>query len=294
MFSVLVFTCMAISAIASTASGRKRSVTCSVRSSSTYCRIRAFSGSVRMRTKSSRVKGSSSTRMGKRPCSSGMRSEGLAMWKAPAAMNSTWSVRTTPYLVVTEEPSTIGRRSRWTPSRDTSGPCPPSRPAILSSSSRKTMPESWTRRMAWATTSSMSTSFWASSWARSRRASATRTRRRLVRVGRTLDSMSLSWMPISSMPWPEKTSSMGIDCVCVSSSTIRSSSLPARSWARSFSSVASREASGATCSSEPLLKGSPPRRGSSRSSRRSSASRSAFSCTWAISSLFTMRDRRAR
>ncbi len=85
---------------------------------------------------------------------------------------------------------------------------------------------------------------------------ATRTRRRLVRLGRTFDSMSLSWMPISSMPWPEKTSTIGIDCCCVSSSTIRSSSLPARSWARSFSSVASREASGATCSSEPLLKGS--------------------------------------
>ena len=94
-----------------------------------------------MRTKSSFVKGSSSTRMGKRPCSSGIRSDGLETWKAPAAMNRMWSVRTMPYLVVTVEPSTMGRRSRCTPSRDTSGPWLRSRPAILSSSSRKMMPE---------------------------------------------------------------------------------------------------------------------------------------------------------
>ena len=80
--------------------------------------------------------------MGKRPWSSGIRSAGFATWKAPAAMKRTWSVRTTPYLVVTAVPSTMGRRSRWTPSRETSGPCPRSRPAILSISSRKTMPES--------------------------------------------------------------------------------------------------------------------------------------------------------
>src|SRR5947208_1368861 len=105
MFSVLSFTRMAISAMASTASGRKWSVTPSVFNSSTYCRTSAFRGSVRMRTKSSRVKGSSSTRIGNRPWSSGIRSDGLATWKAPAAMKRTWSVRTTPYLVVTAEPS---------------------------------------------------------------------------------------------------------------------------------------------------------------------------------------------
>ena len=33
-----------------------------------------------------------------------------------------WSVRTAPYLVLTVEPSTIGSRSRCTPSRETSGP----------------------------------------------------------------------------------------------------------------------------------------------------------------------------
>src|SRR5437867_143649 len=126
-----------------------------------------------MRTKSSRVKGSSSTRIGKRPWSSGMRSEGLATWKAPAAMKRTWSVRTIPYLVVTVEPSTMGSKSRWTPSRETSGPWVASRPAILSSSSRKMIPEFSTRWMAWLTASSTSTSFCASSWTSSRRASRT-------------------------------------------------------------------------------------------------------------------------
>src|SRR5438309_767936 len=82
---------------------------------------------------------------------------GVETWKAPAAMKRMWSVRTIPYLVVTVEPSTMGRRSRCTPSRDTSGPCAPSLLAILSSSSRKTMPESSTRRMAWLTASSTST-----------------------------------------------------------------------------------------------------------------------------------------
>ena len=32
-------------------------------------------------------------------------------------------MRTAPYLVLTVEPSTIGSRSRCTPSRETSGPC---------------------------------------------------------------------------------------------------------------------------------------------------------------------------
>ena len=53
------------------------SVTPSVASSAVYCLVSAFSGSVRMRTKSSSVSDSSSTRIGNRPCSSGIRSEGL-------------------------------------------------------------------------------------------------------------------------------------------------------------------------------------------------------------------------
>ena len=45
-------------------------------------------------------------------------------------------------------PSTMGRMSRCTPSRETSGPWPPSRPAILSISSMKMMPEVCTRSTA--------------------------------------------------------------------------------------------------------------------------------------------------
>src|SRR6266542_4182020 len=92
MFSARWLTVEAISATSSTASCPNASVTPSVFKSSTYWRMRAFCGSLRMRTKSSRVKGSSSTRIGKRPWSSGIRSDGLETWKAPAAMKRMWSV----------------------------------------------------------------------------------------------------------------------------------------------------------------------------------------------------------
>ena len=55
-------------------------------------------------------------------------------------MNRMWSVLTIPYFVLTVVPSTIGRMSRCTPSRLTSGPWLPSRPATLSISSMKMMP----------------------------------------------------------------------------------------------------------------------------------------------------------
>ena len=54
-----------------------------------YCLMSALSGSVRMRTKSARERGSSSTRIGKRPWSSGIRSAGFATWNAPAATKRT-------------------------------------------------------------------------------------------------------------------------------------------------------------------------------------------------------------
>ena len=94
----------------------------SVASSAWYWRISEARGSRRIRAKSSRVRSCISTRIGNRPWSSGIRSEGLLRWNAPAAMNRTWSVLTGPYLVVTVVPSTIGSRSRWTPWRETSGP----------------------------------------------------------------------------------------------------------------------------------------------------------------------------
>src|SRR5258707_4304316 len=75
------------------------------------------------------------------PCSSGNMSEGLAMWKAPEQMNSTWSVFTGPCLVFTVVPSINGSRSRCTPSRLPSPPPRNSlRAVILSISSMKTMP----------------------------------------------------------------------------------------------------------------------------------------------------------
>ena len=68
--------------------------------------------------------------------------------------------------------------------------------------------------------------------------------------------MSFRLIPISSMPWPGRTSSIGPAC-CTSISIERSSSLPERTWARSLSRVASREASGDTSSRVPLTKASP-------------------------------------
>ena len=90
----------------------------------------------------------SSTRMGKRPWNSGMRSLGRATLKAPAAMKRMCSVRTEPYRVCTTDPSSSGRRSRWTPSPLTSGPRSGAGPQILSTSSMKTMPASSTSAMA--------------------------------------------------------------------------------------------------------------------------------------------------
>ena len=144
-------------------------------SSALYCLSGAFSGSVRMRTKSGSVSADSSTRIGKRPCSSGMRSLGFAWWKAPAAMNSMWSVRTMPYRVGTFVPSTTGSRSRCTPARETSGPgpAPPAAAAILSISSMKTMPVFSARSSASVTTLSMSSMRSTSSSNRISRASST-------------------------------------------------------------------------------------------------------------------------
>ena len=87
MFSVASFTCQAISAIRRSPSAVNESATCSAPSNAAYCSVREQSGSVRMRRKSSTPSAASSTRMGNRPWSSGMRSEGFAMWNAPEAMN---------------------------------------------------------------------------------------------------------------------------------------------------------------------------------------------------------------
>ena len=80
----------------------------------------------------------------------------LDTWNAPGRRTG-WSVRHQAVLGVDGRPSTIGGRSRCTPSRETSGPpVRASVPAILSISSRKTMPDS-RRGASLATTFSIST-----------------------------------------------------------------------------------------------------------------------------------------
>ena len=96
MFSVFSFTWKAISAMRRMASGRNSTFRPSVSSSAWYCFTWLASVDTRMRSKSSTDSESSSTRIGKRPCSSGIRSEGRARWNAPEAMNRMWSVFTMP------------------------------------------------------------------------------------------------------------------------------------------------------------------------------------------------------
>src|SRR6185437_1336581 len=77
IFSMRSLTRAAMRAISAMPSTLKSSVAPSASTSAAYCLVSAFSGSVMMRTKSCSVSGLSSTRMGKRPCSSGIRSLGL-------------------------------------------------------------------------------------------------------------------------------------------------------------------------------------------------------------------------
>jgi len=205
-----------------------------------------------------------------------MRSFGFATWKAPAATKRTWSVLSGPYFVETVEPSTMGKRSRCTPSRETSGPCPPpdSRPATLSSSSMKMMPSCSARRIASFVTASMSMSLADSSSASASSASGTVSLRRLVR--RFCGIMFCRLSTISSIPVPEKMSTKDLLASLVSISTMRSSSLPSRRRRRSCSRVevsAGSAAAGAPAPGKGIAPDGvrPPTGGMSTSSKRSSA-----------------------
>ena len=77
----------AILAIASIPSSENSNSTFSVFKRATYCLIKLKSGSLRILLKSLLVKASSSTLIGSLPCNSGSRSEGLASWNAPDAIN---------------------------------------------------------------------------------------------------------------------------------------------------------------------------------------------------------------
>ena len=100
------------------------------------------------------------------------------MWNAPEAMNRIWSVLSGPYLVATVVPSISGSRSRWTPSRLTDPPRT-SLTAILSISSRKTMPLASASASATRLTSSGSMRLSASSSVSRAKASGTLSLRRL-------------------------------------------------------------------------------------------------------------------
>ena len=201
-----------------------------------YCVINAALGSVRMRTKSSLLSAPSSTRIGKRPCSSGIRSLGLARWNAPEAMNRMWSVLTGPYLVLTVEPSTSGSRSRCTPSRLTSPPPIVSlRLATLSISSMKTMPCCSQASIAASRTSSSLTSLPASSSVNCVRAVLIVIVLRWVLAPATCENIWRSCWPISSMPGGAMMSTPTFTAVSISIS--RSSSAPLRSCLRSLARV---------------------------------------------------------
>ncbi len=196
-------------------------------------------------------------------------------------------MRTGPYFVETVVPSTMGRRSRCTPSRETSGPWTLSRPAILSISSRNTMPADSARSTASRATCSWSTRRASSSSRRRARASGTVTLRRLVCAPNRPGSMSLIETSISSVPWLPRIWKVGNVRSLTSTSTVRSSSCPARSSARSRSRVARKDSSPAGSAAPPpdpaggcgARPDAEPGHGRSRSSSRSSTRASAFSRT---------------
>ena len=209
-------------AISATASGgcrasppRSRAAPCTAWSARSRARSGCGRSPARTATRARRGSGTGPAARGSGPSAS-------TTWNAPAAMNSTWSVFTGPYLVVTVEPSTIGSRSRCTPSRETSGPWPPvSRPAILSISSMKMMPACSARRIASFCSRSRSISLVASSSVSTSSASGTDSRRRFVRRA-PCGSMSRRFSTISSMPVPENTSMNdgGASAVSISTSLV--------------------------------------------------------------------------
>mmetsp|Transcript_12716 Transcript_12716/g.38334 ORF Transcript_12716/g.38334 Transcript_12716/m.38334 type:complete len:300 (-) Transcript_12716:1166-2065(-) len=174
MLSIIRFMSSAIFAISDTASGVNSSLMPSVRSSASCClsMLDAGSVSVSIRSKSCRVRPLSSTRIGRRPCSSASMSDGFTEWKAPLQMNRMWSVFTLPYLVETVLPSMMGSRSRCTPSLLASV-LSLKELTILSISSMNTMPSCSAKATASLCTDSSEMAFSSSTSSRMVRASAT-------------------------------------------------------------------------------------------------------------------------
>ncbi len=139
-----------------------------------------------------------------------------------------WSVLTGPCLVPTVVPSMRGKRSRCTPSRDTSAPTRSERAQILSISSRNTMPLFSTLRMASCTIMSSSINLSDSSAIRMSKLSSTVTVRDLVRWPSALPSISErlimpTWLP--GMPGMSKDGMDGASATSISISLSLSSSL---------------------------------------------------------------------
>ena len=87
MFSTVELISVDSFASISMPSSEKSKSTSSVLSNALYCFIKLLSGSFKILMKSSSVKAFNSTLIGNLPCNSGKRSDGLANWKAPDAIN---------------------------------------------------------------------------------------------------------------------------------------------------------------------------------------------------------------
>ena len=136
-----------------------------------------------------------------------------------------------PYLVLTVVPSTKGSKSRWTPARDTSAPCTPPRAAILSISSKKTIPFCSILVMAFCLSSSSLTRREASSSMSIFIASPILSLRDFFRPFPNPENIDLICSVISSMPGGAIISICG-RVSANSISTSRSSSAPSRNRLR--------------------------------------------------------------
>jgi len=275
MFSVRSFTSNAICAMRRIAAGCTSSVTPSVASSKVYCLTRLAWVLVRMASKSSTLSEPNSTRIGKRPCSSGIRSLGLLRWNAPEAMNSMWSVRTMPYLVLTVVPSTSGSKSRCTPWREMSEPLDSERDVTLSISSMKTMPFCSAFARATVLTSSSLTSLAASSSISSLTASAILTLRCFFLAPPAFANMPWSCSAMPSMPGGLMISNEAFGSA-TSSSISLSSSRPSRrrlriTWRAVLSAGGVDGISPKSALDAPEPRGDGTRMSSTRSSAASSA-----------------------
>ncbi len=145
------------------------------------------------------------------------------------------SVLTIPFLVLTFVPSTIGNKSRWTPSRDVRGSLLFRVRRSCRSRRERLCRRSRSYRLPFARSVPYRPGFPAllGPGSRALRRSLFFTSRTVLE-GNILPNMSLKLTPISSMPWPPTKSIVAPPRSWVSISIRRSSRSPRRSWSRSF------------------------------------------------------------